>query len=66
MYDVSAPATVPSEDAINRRAESRGLRVEKRSGKRQGDRYMLIDDASGVVVRKELDVEELVNVLAAY
>jgi hypothetical protein len=57
---------VPGEDAIRRRAESRGLRVEKRSGKRQDDRYTLIDAASGVVVRKELDVEELVDVLAAY
>jgi hypothetical protein len=57
---------VPSESAIHRRAESRGLRVEKRIDERHEDRYLLIDTASGVVVRKELDVEELVNVLAAY
>jgi hypothetical protein len=57
---------VPSEAAIYRRAESRGLRVETRTSKRQGARYTLIDAASGVVVRKELDVEELVDVLAVY
>ena len=57
---------VPSEDAIHRRAESRGLRVEKRTRRWQDDRYMLIDPASGVVVRKYLDVEELADVLATY
>ena len=64
--DIDPITAVPSESAIHRRAESRGLRVEKRIGERQEDRYMLIDTASGVVVRRELDVEELVDVLAAY
>ena len=62
----NAITAVPSEAAIHRRAESRGLRVEKRFDERRNDRYMLIDAASGVVMRKELDVEELVEVLAAY
>ena len=63
--DIDPITAVPSESAIHRRAESRGLSVEKRIGERQED-YLLIDTASGVVVRKELDVEELVNVLAVY
>ena len=61
----NAITALPSESAIHRRAESRGLRVEK-SIDAQHDRYMLIDAASGVVVRKELGVEELVDVLAGY
>lgn len=57
----------PSESAIHRRAESRGLKVEKLIGSRDSnERYMLIDAASGTVIRKELYVEELVDVLAAY
>lgn len=58
---------VPSESAIHRRAASRGLKVEKLIGGRpEEDRYMLVDAASGVVIRKELHVEELVDVLAGY
>lgn len=56
----------PSEDAMHRRAESRGLRLKKLTRRWQGDRYMLIDVASGVVVRKDLGVDELADVLAAY
>lgn len=58
--------SIPSEAAIQRRAESRGLRIEKRTHRGQVDRFKLIDVASGVVVREALDVEELVDVLAAY
>ena len=64
--DIDATTAVPGKSAIHRRAESRGLRVEKLVGERREDRYMLIDTASGVVVRNELDIEELVDVLAAY
>jgi len=57
---------VPGEAAIHRRAESRGLTVETRTSKMQRDRYTLIDAASGVVVWTGQDVQELVDVLAAY
>lgn len=59
-------SSIPSESAIRRRAESRGLRIEKHIDHGQDDRFTLIDQASGVVVRKELDVDELVHVLQWY
>jgi len=58
-------SSIPSESAIHRRAESRGLRVEKRT-QGEDDRFKLIDVASGVVVREALNAEELVDVLAGY